>query len=127
MIDDSVQSLAQGKNFAALTTLFSDGRPQTQMMWVDAADDFVIINTEVHRAKYKNTVGDPRVTVTIIDSSNSYHNAEVRGHVVEEVRGAPALAHINALANKYTGADYGVPIKSERVILKIAADEVHVQ
>ena len=127
MINDTVKTLAQGKNFAALTTLFADGRPQTQMMWVDADDDYVLINTETHRAKYKNTVGDPRVTVTIVDSTNPYHYAEVRGHVVETVHGAPALAHINVLSNKFTGADYATPIQSERVILKIAADEIHVQ
>ena len=127
MIDETVKTLAQGKNFAALTTLFADGRPQTQMMWVDADDDFVLINSEVHRAKYKNTVNDPRVTVTIVDSTNPYHYAEVRGRVAEEVRGAPALAHIHALSNKYNGTDYATPIQSERVILKIRADEVHVQ
>lgn len=127
MINESVKALAQGKNFAAFTTLFSDGRPQTQMMWVDADDDHVLINTETHRAKYKNTAGDSRVTVTIIDSSNPYHYAEVRGRVVEEVRGAPALAHIHALSHKYNGTDYGNAIQSERVMLKIAPDEVHIQ
>lgn len=127
MINDSVKTLAQGKNFAAFTTLFADGHPQTQMMWVDADDDHVLINTEIHRAKYKNVVGDPRVTVTIVDSTNPYHYAEVRGHVVEEVHGAPALAHIHTLSNKYNGTDYSTPIQSERVILKIVADAVHVQ
>ncbi len=127
MIDETVKTLAQGKNFAALTTLFVDGRPQTQMMWVDADDEFVLINTEVHRAKYKNTVHDPRVTVTIVDATNPYHYAEVRGRVVGEERGASSLAHIHALSHKYNGTDYGQPIQSERVILKIKADEVHVQ
>lgn len=127
MIDETVQTLAQGKNFAALTTLFPDGRPQTQMMWVDADDDYVLINTEVHRAKYKNTVHDPRVTVTIIDASNPYHYAEVRGRVAEVVRGEAALLHINTVSRKYTGADYANPIQSERVILKIVPEQVHVQ
>ncbi len=127
MIDDTVKVLAQGKNFAALTTLFADGRPQTQMMWVDADDDYVLINSEVHRAKYKNTANDPRVAVTIVDSTNPYHYAEVRGRVVEEIRGEAALEHIHKLSHKYTGADYAPPIQSERVVLKIRADEVHVQ
>ena len=127
MIDERVKLLAQGRNFAALTTLFGDGRPQTQMMWVDADDDHVLVNTEIHRVKYKNVEKDSRVTVTIIDSENPYHYVEVRGRVVEKVLGAPALVHINALANKYTGKDYGATIKSERVILKITTDEVCVR
>src|SRR5665213_3231080 len=123
MIDDTVKTLATGKNFAALTTLFADGRPQTQMMWVDADDDYVLINTEVHRAKFKNTQKDPRVTVTVFDANNPYHYAEVRGRVAEVVRGEAALAHINALSQKYMGGDYGAPIQSERVILKIVPEQ----
>ncbi len=127
MLNDVVKTLARGKNFAALTTLFADGRPQTQVMWVDADDNYVLINTEVHRAKFKNTELDPRVTVTIMDASNPYHYAEVRGHVVEVIRGAEALAHIHSLSKKYTGGEYANSIQSERVLLKIAPEQVHVQ
>lgn len=122
MIDDTVKTLATGKNFAALTTLFGDGHPQTQIMWVDADDEHVLINTEIHRQKYKNVQRDPRVTVTVFDADNPYHYAEVRGRVVEEVRGDVARAHIDQLSQKYMGAPYGNPIQSERVLLKIAPD-----
>jgi PPOX class probable F420-dependent enzyme len=122
MIDDTVKELATGKNFAALTTLFGDGHPQTQIMWVGADDEHVLINTEVHRQKYKNVQRDPRVTVTVFDAANPYHYAEVRGRVVEEVRGDVARAHIAELSQKYMGAPYGAPIQSERVLLKIAPD-----
>jgi PPOX class probable F420-dependent enzyme len=122
MIDDAVRTLAQGKNFAALTTLMPDGQPQTHVMWVDCDDDHLIINTEVHRRKFKNVEADPRVTVAIWDASNPYSFAEVRGRVVDTERGEAALANINALAHKYTGKDYAAEIQSERVILKIAPD-----
>jgi PPOX class probable F420-dependent enzyme len=122
MIDPTVKDLATGKNFAALTTLFGDGHPQTQIMWVDADDEHVLINTEVHRQKYKNVHRDPRVTVTVFDAANPYHYAEVRGRVVEEVRGEDARAHIDHLSQKYTGGPYTNPIQSERVLLKIAPD-----
>ena len=126
MIDSTAKDLAQQKNFAALTTLFADGQPQTQMMWVDADDDHILINTEVHRAKYKNIQRDPRVTVVIIDASNPYHYAEVRGRVTGEIRGEAARAHIDSLSEKYSGVAYGAPIQSERVILEITPDRVHV-
>lgn len=127
MIDETVKTLALGKNYATLTTLFPDGRPQTQVVWVDADDDHVLINTEVHRAKFKNVENDPRVAVAIIDSENPYHYVEARGRVVDTVRGEPARANIDALSRKYNGTDYQNPIQSERVILKIAVDQVHVQ
>lgn len=122
MIEDAVKSLAQGKNFAALTTLMPGGQPQTHVMWVHCDDDHILINTEVHRRKFKNVEQDPRVTVAIWDASNPYSFAEVRGRVVETVTGDDAIASINALAQKYTGNDYAPEIQSERVILKIAPD-----
>jgi PPOX class probable F420-dependent enzyme len=127
MLDDTVKELATGKNFGALTTLFGDGSAQTQMMWVDADDDHVLINTEVHRQKYKNVQRDPRVTVAVFDAANPYHYAEVRGRVVEEVRGDAARSHIDELSQKYMGTPYGQPIGSERVILKIAPDSQRTQ
>ena len=40
-------------------SLFEDGTPQTQVMWVDADDDHVLINTEVHRGKFKAMQANP--------------------------------------------------------------------
>ncbi len=122
MLDDGVRQLASGKNFAALTTLLPGGQPQTHVMWVHCDDEHLLINTEVHRRKFKNVQADPRVTVAIWDAENPYSFAEVRGRVVETVTGDDALASINALAQKYTGADYAPEIQSERVIRKIAPD-----
>ncbi len=122
MLQESTKALAQAKNFAALTTLFGDGRPQTNVMWVDADDEHILVNTEVHRRKYQNVRRDPRVSITVIDATNPYHYVEIRGRVVDEVRGDAARAHIDELSTKYTGAPYANPIVSERVILKIAAE-----
>ncbi len=125
-IDADLQSLASGKNFAALTTLMPDGQPQTQLMWVHADDDHLLINTEIHRQKFKNVERDPRVTVTVINADNPYQYVEARGHVVGTVGGDEARSDIDALAQKYMGVDsYPNPIQSERVILQVAVDKVH--
>ncbi len=123
-LDPAVRAFATSTNFAALTTLFEDGTPQTQVMWVDADDDHLLINTEVHRAKYRNVQADPRVTVTVIDRENPYRYVEVRGRVVDEVRGQAARDHIDACAQRYWGRDYDNEITSERVVLRIAPDRV---
>jgi len=122
MLDENVKSLAQGKNFAAFTTLLPDGQPMTHVMWVDADDEHILINTEVHRQKFKNVSRDPRVTVTVIDSANPYSYAEVRGRVAEVVRGPEARAHIDKLSEKYTGGAYSNPITSERALLRIVPE-----
>lgn len=123
MIDDAVRTLASGPNFAALTTLLPDGMPLTHIMWVDCDDEHVLVNTEVHRAKYRNTERDPRVTVAVIDKDNPYHYAEVRGRVVDRVRGDDARKHIDSLSEKYLGSPYDPSaITTERVILRIAPE-----
>ena len=96
-----------------------NGQIASHVMWVDADDEHVLINTEVHRAKYKAIERDPNVTVTIWDADDPYRYAEVRGRVVGEVRGTRHATHIDALSQKYTGHDYATPIQSERVILRI--------
>ena len=122
MLHEQVRTLAEGANFAALTTLMPDGQPQTNIMWVGCDENHILINTEVHRRKFKNVEADPRVTVAIWDAENAYSFVEIRGRVVETITGPAALDSINALSRKYTGGDYQPAIQSERVILKIAPD-----
>jgi len=122
VLEDAVRELAQGKNFAAFTTMLPSGQPMTHVMWVDADDEYVLINTEVHRQKYTNIQTDPRVAVAIIEEGNPYHYAEVRGRVVGEVTGPAARTHIDRLSEKYVGTVYGGRIQSERVILQIAPE-----
>ena len=62
-LDPKIYELARGRNFAALTTMLPDGHPQTQVMWIDADEDHLMVNTEVHRQKFRNVERDPRVTV----------------------------------------------------------------
>ncbi|MCI2956535.1 PPOX class F420-dependent oxidoreductase [Agromyces atrinae] len=120
MLSDAARTLAKGKNFASLTTLRKDGSPTAQVMWVDCDDEHILINTEVHRLKYKHMKRDPRVTVLIIDQENPYSYAEVRGEVVEFIGGDAARAHIDELSELYFGRPYKPEqIESERVICKI--------
>lgn len=121
MLDPGVKALADGPNFAVFTTLLPDGHPMAHVMWVACDDDHILINTEVHRTKFKNVERDPRVTVTIVDKDNGYRFAEVRGEVVQMVRGPEARASIDELSQKYFGRPYGDEnIQTERVLLKIA-------
>ena len=120
-----MRELAQAPNFATLSVILRSGRPMTHVMWVDADEDHVLINTEAHRAKFRAVERDPRVTVTIWQRDDPYTYAEVRGQVVATVRGQEARAHIDSLSRKYRGKDYDdAAITSERVILRIAPETV---
>ena len=119
MLDPVIRDLARGKNFGSISFHLPNGSIATHVMWVDADDDHVMINTEVHRAKYKAIQANPNVTVAVWDSANPYGYAEVRGTVTGEVRGPEARAHIDALSQKYMGMDYQAEVQSERVIVQI--------
>ena len=127
MIDERARELAQGKNFAAFTTLLPDGQPSTHVMWVDADDEHILINTEVGRQKYRNVTRDPRVVVTVIDAGNPYRYSEIRGRVTRTVTGDEARRQVDSLSEKYTGGPYANPIQTERVILEITPDRVRHQ
>lgn len=124
-LDADLQKLAATDSFAALTTLGPDGAPSTHMMWVDADDEHLLLNTEVHRQKYKNVMRDPRVAVTVVDSTSPYRYVEARGRVVGTIGGKAARDHIDALSRRYKGEDYATPIQSERVILQVDVEKVH--
>lgn len=115
-----VAELAAGKNFAAVSTVFPSGLLQTQILWVGLRDGAIVVNTETHRARYRNISRDPRITVNIRDEQNPYRYAEVRGEVVDTITGPEARAHADELSVKYTGEKYSDDaIKSERVILVV--------
>ena len=125
-IDPDLHALATGANFAALTTLAADGQPRTHIMWIDADDDHLLFNTEVHRAKFADVQRDPRVTIAVINAENPYQYIEARGRVVAMVTGAEARAHIDACAKRYMGLDsYPNEIETERVIVKVLPERLH--
>jgi Pyridoxamine 5'-phosphate oxidase len=112
--------LLEGANYAALTFLLPSGTPSTHMMWVGTDADHVLINTEVHRFKFRNLSVGAKATVMVFEGPFSW--AEVRGTVVEHVTGAAARAHIDELAQVYTGKPYANEVASERVVVKIRPD-----
>jgi PPOX class probable F420-dependent enzyme len=127
MLDPKVREFASGPNFAAVTTMLPSGRFQTQPIWVTADAEHLYLNTELHRVKFKNIQRDPRVTVMIWDRENPYSYVEVRGRVVDTVRGEEARRMIDELSMKYNGKPYPPDaIRSERVILKIAPERQRV-
>ena len=121
-LDKKTVKMAQGPNYAALTTLFENGSPQTHTMWVDTDGEYILINTEIHRVKYKNMKKDPRVSVMIWKHDDAFKFVEVRGKVVGEITGEDAEKNIQALSEKYWGKPYPFPIQTKRIVLKILAE-----
>jgi len=120
MLEPAIRDLAHaGRNFGTIAVQLPNGQIASHVMWVDADDEQLLVNTEVHRAKYKAIQQHPEVTVTVWDAANPYRYAEVRGKVTGELRGPEARHHIDTLSRRYLGHAYSAPIQSERVVLRI--------
>ena len=103
-ISDNARVLLEQPIFTSLATIGPDGHPQVTVIWLHVEGDKVVFNTAEGRAKHRNMVADPRVTVMLLDPENGYRYAELRGTV--EVTTDGADASIDELAQKYLGTDY---------------------
>ena len=116
--------LTAKKAFASLATINADGTPQVTPVWFDWDGSRIRINTARGRLKDRNLRRTPAVALAIIDPDNPYRYVQVRGRVAA-VTESGADAHIDTLAQKYTGKDYANRKAGEvRVIFTIAPDRV---
>ncbi len=120
-----LQQLLREPVHCQLATLMPDGSPQLTQVWVDTDGEHILVNTADGRQKVRNVRRDPRVAVNVVDPTNAWRLASVRGRVVAVTSdGADAL--IDHLAHKYLGADrYPFRQPGEvRLTLKIAPEHV---
>jgi uncharacterized pyridoxamine 5'-phosphate oxidase family protein len=115
--------LLKEPNYAALATC-GDVGPSCHMMWVDADDDFLYLNTELHRAKYARLALGASLAVMVFENSRSW--VEIVGTVAEHETGPGARAHLERLAFKYNGHGYQKQIISERVLVTVRPDREYV-
>jgi PPOX class probable F420-dependent enzyme len=124
-IDGRNRELLEAKNFCAVATLRKDGTPHLATVWVDVADDHVLLNSARGRAWPTNLERDPRVTLLVQNMENPYEYVSIRGRVAE-ITTDGADAHIDALAKKYLDRDE-YPFRTpdeQRIIVRIEPDQV---
>lgn len=101
-IPPAFRDLIDAPPVAALTTLMPDGRPQTTVVWCDFDGARVRVNTMRGFRKERNMRLNPRVTLLCFDPREPLRALEVRG-LVETMTEDGALAHLDALSERYTG------------------------
>jgi PPOX class probable F420-dependent enzyme len=122
--DDDVELLT-GRNFAHVAAIRPDGTPHVTVIWIDAADGYVLVNTAVGRVKDGYVRRDPRVSVTLHDEADPYRWLRVDGIVEEFVTGPEADAHIDALNRRYHDGEAWTPSPGqERVIYRIRPQRI---
>jgi PPOX class probable F420-dependent enzyme len=121
MLTEREAKVFREPNDAVVATLRPDGSPQTSVVWVDWDGEFITFNTTLSRAKTRNIRRDPRVSVTVIDPSGPFRNVTVAG--LAELDEDGAAEHMNRMARKYTGEDWGN--LAGRVIVRVRPVRVH--
>jgi len=119
--------LLNGKNLVFLATSMADGSPQVTPVWGDFEDSHILINTAEGRLKHKNILRDPRVAVSVVDSTNPLDMTSIRGKVVEIIHDYD-YKHADFLTKKYMGKE-NYPFKrpgEKRIILKIKPEKIFV-
>ena len=94
----------QGANFVAIATEDARGRPRLAVIWADAEDGRVAVNSAEGRRWPDNIRREPEVALVAVNRENPYEYVEVVGRVVEDTHEG-ADEHIDRLAQKYLGVD----------------------
>jgi PPOX class probable F420-dependent enzyme len=123
-LNDRDLELLTGPNYATFVTMHDDGLPHSTIIWIDAADGHVVVNTAKGRVKDRNVRRDPRVSVLVIREGDAYDWISVSGTVVDIEEGERAERHIDELSNRYDGHGYSFTEGQVREIVTIRPDRV---
>ncbi len=102
VLSNDVKQLVDRSNFAHLATIMPDGSPHSAPVWIGRESDLLFVCTEASSLKGKNTLRDPRVSISMVDFVDPYSEVQVRGRVVER-RPDAELRHYDAMSLKYIG------------------------
>lgn len=116
--------LLAGPNYATLVTLNQDGSPHASIVWIDVDEGEVLVNTAEGRVKARNLHREPRAAVLVTRGNDPYEWTSITGTVVASVGGPDALAHIDALSQRYDGRPWSPVEGQERVVFRIRPDRI---
>ena len=116
--------MLRGGNYATFVTLGRDGAPHATIVWVDADDGHILVNTAKGRVKDRNVRGDPRVCIALTNGDDAYDWISIAGTVVDIEEGERAERHIDELSWRYDGHGYTFTPGQVREILRIRPDRI---
>ena len=118
VIPGTVKDLLDGPNFAHLATLMPDGSPQSVPVWIGREEERIIVCTGEGSLKARNTLRDARVALSVVNVTNPYEEAQLRGRVVER-RPDAQLTIMDPISVKYTGKPFPFRAPEGRIALFI--------
>ena len=107
-LSEAERAFLENPFVGVVTTLHSDGSPQSTVVWVDVDDDGPSINTAYGRVKPRNLARDARISLVVVDPGDPYRWVKLSGTGTLVDEGADE--HIDRLSLKYTG----IPVYANR-------------
>jgi PPOX class probable F420-dependent enzyme len=83
-----------------LTTMGADGQPQSSLVWLDFDGECARTNTTLERQKGRNIAANPKVSLLVVDPTNTSRFIQIRGDA--ELLSDGAIEHLDALTRAYT-------------------------
>ena len=115
VLSPEIRELLEAPNFVHLATVLPDGSPHSVPVWARLEGDLIAFFTQSQSRKARNLAEDGRVAISVVDETNPYRNAQIRGHVAETLEGEAALEVIDRISRDYIGEDF--PMRSGVVYL----------
>ncbi len=117
-LEPAVAELFGGGHVVHLTTLRSDGAPQSRPVWTIVHEGSIVFFTQPGSPKARDIAGDARVALSVTDRANSYRSAWVRGTVCRVIESDAALEIIDLISHAYIGEPF--PMRSGNVFVVAA-------
>ena len=117
-LSSEVKQLVDGPNFGHLATIMPDGSPHSAPVWIGREDDILLVCTEAGSLKDKNTLREPRVSISIVDFVDPYSEVQIRGRVLER-RPDPELRYYDRMSLKYVGKPWPYRDEDSPIVLII--------
>jgi len=121
MLTERQLEFLDGAHYGIVTTLRTDGSPQSTMVWVERDGDAVSFNTAFGRRKPANLERDPRVAI-LVTAPDFYHWIAVDGRAELTTDGAEE--QIDRLSRKYDGKPWPYVEGQRRVKVRVVPERV---
>lgn len=103
-IPQEFADLLHTATLAHVATIGPKGEPQNTPVWFDWDGNHIRFSQTKACKKFRNRERDPRIALSIVDSSNPSRCLEIRGKVVR-IEEDPDLHFLNAMTKKHLGQD----------------------
>ena len=114
--------LLEEPNYAYLGTIRPDDTVQVNPMWFLFDGETLRFTHTTKRAKYRNLMHNPSMSLAIIDPTNPFRYVEVRGRLLDVIPD-PEGAFYVVLGQRYGNPDQQPPKdRADRVILVMSVE-----